>query len=546
MGIAPLAVHSQHTNLSLNEDYYGLVNRFHILQNGLSTDLHPAFRPYSQQFLRMKLDSLMTRVSKKDIFNAQFLKNDNGAVFGVESSRRPFLRHFYKTKADLLGVKSDDLDLHANPVLYLSSGYASNTSTPFINTRGFEIRALIDNKVGFYTFLTENQARFPEYTRNWISEINVVPHEAFWKDFKTSGVDFFTARGYISFNATKNINVQFGQDRFFIGNGMRSMILSDFTAPYPFLKVNTRVWKFQYTNLFAQMKADAFGTLSGSAGTRRYPNKYFAFHHLSFNVKKNFNIGIFESIMFGREDSLGNNGFEISYLNPVIFYRAAEQYNGSEDNVILGLDANYIFRNRFEVYGQFLFDEFLLDEITAGDGWWGNKFAFQVGGKYLNVLGVDNLDLQVEYNQARPYTYSHRGIFTNYAHYMQPVAHPLGSNFREILANVRFQLLPELTANARFIYYMKGVDPAGQNFGGNIIEPYNSRVSNYGNETGQGIRNTVAYSALNLSFMLKHNLFLDGDFVYRTLDSDAPVQNSDDLILTLSMRLNIARRIHEF
>jgi hypothetical protein len=198
------------------------------------------------------------------------------------------------------------------------------------------------------------------------------------------------------------------------------------------------------------------------------------------------------------------------------------------------------------VYGQFLFDEFLLDEITAGDGWWGNKFAFQVGGKYLNVLGVDNLDLQVEYNQARPYTYSHRGIFTNYAHYMQPVAHPLGSNFREILANVRFQLLPELTANARFIYYMKGVDPAGQNFGGNIIEPYNSRVSNYGNETGQGIRNTVAYSALNLSFMLKHNLFLDGDFVYRTLDSDAPVQNSDDLILTLSMRLNIARRIHEF
>lgn len=543
--IAPLLVHSQHSNLSLNEDYYSLIGRYRILQNGIDSSLHSSFRPYSQYQVLHILENYEAR-NKRDLFNQQYLVNDNPAIFEVEESKRPVLRHFYKTKADFIGVKTKDLDLSVNPVLQIGGGYASNTSTPFINTRGLEIRALIDNKIGFYAFLTENQARFPSYVRDITATKNIVPHEAFWKDFKGTGVDFFTARGHISLNATKHINLQFGQDRFFIGNGIRSMILSDFSAPYPFLKINTKIWKFQYTNLFAQMKADAFGTLTGSLANRRYPDKYFAFHHLSFNIRKNLNVGIFESIMFGREDSLGNNAFEISYLNPVIFYRAVEQFNGSEDNVILGVDASYTFLNRFELYGQFLFDEFLLDEITAGDGWWGNKFAFQAGLKSINTFGINNLDLQIEYNQARPYTYSHRGIFTNYSHYLQPLAHPLGANFREVLFNIRYQLFPRLTFNARSIYYKKGVDSAGQNFGGDILEPYGTRVSNFGNETGQGTSNEVIFVGLNLAYQVKHNLFIDGDIGARNLKSDLTTQNSDDLFLSVSIRLNIARRLHEF
>ena len=65
--------------------------------------------------------------------------------------------------------------------------------------------------------------------------------------------DYFDARGYITFNATKYIDIQFGYDKNFIGNGYRSLFLSDCGNSYLFLKLNTRIWKFNYQNLFMEL-----------------------------------------------------------------------------------------------------------------------------------------------------------------------------------------------------------------------------------------------------------------------------------------------------
>ncbi|MEZ4949696.1 MAG: hypothetical protein R2784_09960 [Saprospiraceae bacterium] len=35
-----------------------------------------------------------------------------------------------------------------------------------------------------------------------------------------------------------------------------------------------------------------------------------------------------------------------------------------------------------------MFDEFKFDELTANTGWWANKFGWQLGLKYMDVLGV--------------------------------------------------------------------------------------------------------------------------------------------------------------
>jgi hypothetical protein len=59
--------------------------------------------------------------------------------------------------------------------------------------------------------------------------------------------------------------------------------------------------------------------------------------------------------------------------------------------------------------------------------------GLQLGAKYINALGIKNLDLQLEYNRVRPFTYSHRDSVANYTHYNQPMAHPLGANFSETI-----------------------------------------------------------------------------------------------------------------
>lgn len=215
---------------------------------------------------------------------------------------------------------------------------------------------MISRKVGFYSFLAENQARFSDYVRDHIQSRKVVPAEGFWKGYKEEGVDFFTSSGYISFNATEHINFQLGQDRFFIGNGMRSMLLSDVGHSYPFLKIQTQVWHFSYTNLFAQLRGN---TATEGAVVGYMPKKFLALHHLSLNLTDQLNIGLFEAIVSG-DSVLG--GFEVDYLNPVIFYRAVEHNinNSTTGNALLGMDAKWNLLRHFQLYGQFVLDEFHL------------------------------------------------------------------------------------------------------------------------------------------------------------------------------------------
>ena len=539
---------SQSVNAPLNQDYYHLIDRYEIKNGKLTANIYSSFKGYQRAEIAKFADSIKI-TSKSDEFNQTYLKNDNWEwVEGYDTeSSKSFLKHFYKKTSDFYAVDDEHFNLHVNPVLGLTIGNDTEGSErPFVNTRGIQIRGTIDNKVGFYSYIGENQAIYPQYTRTYIADNGVVPHEGFWKKFKDNGVDYFTARGYISFKATKHINVQFGHDQFSVGNGYRSLILSGFAPAYTFLKVNAKIWKFNYTNLFTQMTADVFGNAGGSFGSSDFPNKYMAFHHLSINIGKKLNVGVFESIIFGESDSVGNNSYELKYLNPIIFYRAIEQQDGSTDNALLGMDFKWLAIPGVSFYGQLVFDEFLLDNLTAGNGWWANKYGIQLGGKYIDAFGLDNLDLQLEGNLVRPYTYSHQGIYTNYAHYRQPLAHPLGANFKEIVAIARYQPIPKLQLTGKIIYATYGKDTTDVNWGGNVLKDNRTREQDFGNEIGQGVSTTLTYFDFTASYQFKHNLFIDLKQVVRNQKSDDVQFDQKNSFSSISLRWNIPQRLHEF
>ena len=143
-----------------------------------------------------------------------------------------------------------------------------------------------------------------------------------------------------------------------------------------------------------------------------------------------------------------------------------EQAVGSPDNVLLGLNWKWNFLKRCSFYGQFLLDELSVgDLIINGYGWWANKFALQAGLKYINAFGVDYLDIQAEFNMARPYTYTFRDSTGNYNHYNQALAHPLGANFFEWIGIVNYQPLPGLNLRGQINYAIVGRDSSGSNWG---------------------------------------------------------------------------------
>jgi hypothetical protein len=185
------------------------------------------------------------------------------------------------------------------------------------------------------------------------------------------------------------------------------------------------------------------------------------------------------------------------------------------------MTTKYKWNNQLNLYGQFLLDEFSLGDVQAGQKSWKNKFGYQLGLKYYNAFKIDNLFLQLEFNQVRPYVYSHTDIITNYAHNNQSLAHQWGANFREFILIARYH-------NGRFfgdfklISGMRGLDfadsGAKSNYGGNPFRDYEEdRYADSGVTVGQGNKTPVFITDLQAGYLINPatNLKLFGSFIYR-------------------------------
>ena len=506
---------AQNDGEPLNSINYRTAERLEIKSGSLKNDLHFTMRPISRQALTdfaLKLDTASnTYLTDIDYYNVEHIYLDNNDLVPPRfftDSPTPIFRHFYKTPAHLFDLHTDAVDLTIDPIFYGNISYDSDIdgNIGYINTRGAEVRATIDDKVTLYTSLTENQVEYPTFVKRKIDSLNSIPTKGFFQRYNDTGYDYFEPKGGLSVDATEHINLQFGYDQHVVGDGYRSLFLSDNANNSLFLKFNTRFWKVNYTNLYQELLHDGrFGpdTLK--------TKKYMVSHHLSFDVADWLNIGLFESIIFARE-----NQFEFHYLNPLIFYRAIEQQVGSPDNAMIGLNYSALVKDRLKLYGQLVIDEFRIDDIRGGEKSWANKFAFQQGAKYIDAFGVEQLDLQAEVNRTRPYTYMHNKIETNYTHYGSALAHPLAANFTEVVALAHYQPFKKLRLNGIVTYADYGTDPTEQSWGADIYnKTYRNRPFSNGVVTGQGI----AHQSLNLqartSYELKHNLFLELQGVHK-------------------------------
>ncbi len=498
-------------------------------------------KPYSRQ--------KSIRYLKATGLGSSYLFQDSREWSGDTTQSKKALGKFYQYPADLYAVSTEGFDLHVNPVLQFRLGQDSQSDgLLYENNRGMELRARIDDRIAIYTMLSENQTVFPNYVNNYRDSIGAIPYEGFWKLFGDTGSDFFRAEGYVDVGVTDHVSIQMGYGRHFIGDGQRSLILSDFGNRYPYFRIETEVWRIKYTNIFAQMVGEAAFNGGGNFGSREFPQKFMTMHHLDINVLDNLNIGLFESVVFGEPDSLGG-GVKFQYLNPVIFYRALEQQDGSPDNVILGMDFNWKLWNKVQLYGQLVIDELQVKEVFSSNGWWGNKQGYQLGGKYFDAFGIDRLMIQGEVNSVRPYTYAHQDGFTNYTHYNMPLAHPLGANFREVLGKVDFQPFDKWRFQTLGVFAQYGDDIDGRNYGHDISRSYIDRDKNgngqpdddFGNTLLQGSKKSLAIVNVRASYMWKPNLFLDADFMLRKETGD---QRS--AIFGVSFRWNFPERFYLF
>ena len=363
----------------------------------------------------------------------------------------------------------------------------------------------------------ENQAIFPNYVDSYISKNKIVPGQGYARDFKQSGYDYAIASGYFSLDFSKIFTMQFGHGKHFIGDGYRSLLLSDNSFNYPFLRIETKLGKLQYTNLYAELQDLRYFQNNSIDNTDQigFAKKYMSTHYLDFKINKKMQLSLFESVIWRTNHAPGENGFDIQYLNPIIFLRPVEYSINSPDNMLLGLNLKYNVHSSSYAYSQLLLDEFVLDEFRNDKNFWGNKFGYQFGYKYYDFL-TKNLTTQIEYNFVRPYTYAHQNPAQNYGHYNQSLAHPVGANFSEIILLNSYSF-NKFSFNTKFIFIKYGGkilnDPTSYgndiymstgNFAelNSISNIGSGRPDDYNIKMYQGNLTTVNYQSISASYLL--------------------------------------------
>lgn len=436
-----------------------------------------------------------------------------------DKSRGFFYRKIKKESLIIVNDTADKFHLTIDPLFNFQYGKdladtAKLKEKIYTNTRGFLLRAGIGKKLVIESSFYENQSTFPKYMDTYISSTNnlfpqtanynyaVVPGQGRSKPFRVHGYDYAMASGYVSYTPFKMLNLQIGHGKHFVGDGYRSLLLSDNAFNYPYLRITTTYKNIQYTNLYTSFMNLTDGGVNTPPHTERlFQKKIGSFQMLSYNFFDVIHLGLFQGMIWEAADSTNRQHVNFNTFDPVIGVNALSYGMHNTNNVLLGATIKIKFTNSISVYGQYMFDEM----VSKNSGM--NKNGYQVGLKYFDVFTIKNLHLQLEYNSVSPYAYASGNPQQSYTHYNQALAHPLGANFNEAIGFINYRF-KDFFIEVKAMYAVKGLDSSTFNYGGNIFRSDDRTSTNqvFDNmRTAEGVKSTVVMEDIHIGYLVNPN-----------------------------------------
>ncbi len=501
---------------------------YEMAMNRVGTNAHTAVKPFTFSYVNEYYDLEAERASQQKEVSTWL-------------GRKWWNEHFFQ-------VAGEDYWFVVDPGVDLQFGRDTseelNTSN---NTRLVQINGGVGKQLTFGASIQESQGNFAGYFNREITRRapdggnpGIVPGRGIAEDGGDK-FDYPVATGYINYQPSKYFNLQLGHGQHFIGDGYRSLVLSDNSQPFPYAKVNAKFWKLDYTVLYTSLR-DVRPEVTADNSFR---TKYMVHHYLSWNATKRLTVGLFESVLWENDN---DRGFDFNYINPVIFYQTVELETGSRGgNALLGATLKYKFTDYVTGYAQLVLDEFSSSAVASGNGSYQNKSAYQLGIKWQNPFQVQGLSLQAEYNRVRPYTYSHNSVILNYANSNQALAHPWGANFYEAVAIARYTK-DRWYGIGKVIYGKRGFDKLDGTdnafYGGNIYRSEDDRIADLGNTLAQGNTAAFFYGQLEAGYIINpaSRLTFYAQVIYRDVDpafDNAVVRDENTLWLNLGLRTDI-------
>jgi len=501
---------------------YQLDQKFNSSIYSINSSFHTSLKPFL-------IDSVIAR-RYNEIMNV-----------GVDSSRKGWIIRKILNE-HLFDVKTKEYTFYGDylPDLQLGRDFSDKITTD-LNTRGYQFGGTVGDKFFFYTSGYENQGKFPTYYTNVINTINLIPGMSYDRSFGKASKDWSYVTAIISYTPIKQLNITLGEDKTFIGDGYRSLLLSDFSPNYPLLRLTANLGKVQYMIQWAYME-DQHAVQFDSFGNNR--RKWGAFHYLDWNITNRLSLGYFDAVIIPEADDAGHlHGFDPNLINPIVYTNAINSMPSQPDNALMGFTGKYKIFDKTAVYAQVLLDRVSGSGFFSG-GSNSNTNGVQVGIRGADLFKVTNFNYLFEFNTVKPYTYQSKQPITSYTNFEEPLGDPLGANFREFIGILNYSV-GRFDFMGQVNYAKYGTDPAADtNFGKDVNKVF--APSTTPTSVGQGTGTTLYYGEGTISYLInpKYNLRFEGGALLRS--EKTALADHKTVLVTFGLRSTFRSLYHDF
>jgi len=362
-------------------------------------------------------------------------------------------RNFFTFEADPIRLYIDPIFVRGR--LYASADTLAEQERWFTNSSGIQLWGTAGGHLGFSLDARDSQ----EWgTRHYGGIANFTQDGLGFVRSSGNQIDHDETSASLVYN-WRYLTLQYGKDRNSWGPGYRGqMMISDRPTSYDEIKLQVRSRRFTFTSLWGLLQHYNPAFFEGG-----HQEKYIAAHRIEFSPWRFLDVGLQEMVIYeGRK-------FEPSYFNPLMFLRSAEHYLGDRDNAAMGLDVEFKALPKTKIYYELLLDDVVTSKL--GSDYYANKYGWLAGLYHVDLVGIDNLDLRLEYARTRPFTYTHGGV-TNFQQYSTNLGHRIGPNADEWYAGLKYQYSQPLWFEAFVAGRRHGANTADYNYGGSLYESW--------------------------------------------------------------------------
>lgn len=373
----------------------------------------------------------------------------------------------FDKRLDLFYHYDSSFSISVNPILGGMAHYNEN-GVAWQRRVGAEAWASMEGGLSLYASLRDNGVNEPLVRENYL-EPGPGRNYKSGQGEDRDRYDFSDMQGGISY-AWEWGHIGLVKDELIWGTHYRQANIFSGRAPsfaYLDLDLKPTDWfRFRYVHgsLVSGVIDSSRSYTSGGVRRDVMQDKFLAANMFIFTPFQGVDLSVGNSVIYA------DDGIELAFLNPVMFYKSVDHTYSSTGSSSIGQNSQMfadLSIRRWEylhIYGSLFMDELSISNFWDGDQ---HTRIFSMKGGFRVSNFIPDLEWTVEYTRTNPWTYRHQIPSTTFSSNGYNLGHYMKGNAEELFTSLRYKPIRGLLLELYGVRRVKGAPVRYQRIHGN-------------------------------------------------------------------------------